>query len=214
MDNKTNPLQASYDRLAEKYAEIYFHELEHKPLDRELLNRLIHLVDGLGPICDLGCGPGQIARYLSDGGVDALGVDLSGGMIKVAQRLSPHIEFKQGNMLSLDFDDNSLGGIAAFYSIIHIPHEAISDALLEMKRVLKLGGIVLISFHIGEEIMHLDELWGEQVDMDFIYFPVEEIESYIKAAAFEHLETVVREPYPDVEYQSRRGYIFARKPHS
>jgi SAM-dependent methyltransferase len=211
MEDQFIHIQKSYDILADQYAERYFHELEHKPLDRKLLDEFAGLVDGLGPVCDLGCGPGQIARYLSEKGVASLGIDLSEEMINIARRLNPSIEFREGNMLSLDLDEDSLGGVAAFYSIIHIPREKVVAVLKGIKRVLKPGGVLLMSFHLGNEKMHLDELWGEQVDMDFFFFTVDEVENYLSVAGFQHLKTVTREPYLDVEYQSRRAYIMARK---
>ena len=212
MDKRRKELQSSYDRLAEEYAKKYFDELEKKPIDRELLDRLASGVKDLGPVCDLGCGPGQIARFLHERGATAFGVDLSSKMVEVARRLNPGIEFHQGDMLSLQAESDSWGGIAAFYSIIHIPRDKVADALCEMKRVLKPGGLLLLSFHVGDETMHLDELWGKEVSMESFFFSVAEVESYLKAAGFEHLDTVERPPYKDVEYQSQRAYLFARKP--
>jgi len=57
-------LQSSYDRVAENYAEQFRDELDKKPFDRKMLDWLAEKVGGLGVICDMGCGPGQIARYL------------------------------------------------------------------------------------------------------------------------------------------------------
>src|SRR4051794_29141951 len=106
--------QGSYDRVAEEYARRIFGELEHKPLDRQLLDRFARAVQSLGSACDLGCGPGHVARYLHERGLPVIGVDLSPAMVEVARRLNPGIEFRQGNMLSLDFADGVWGGIAAF----------------------------------------------------------------------------------------------------
>ena len=210
-DNHFIQLQESYDITAEKYAERYFRELDHKPFDRRLLDEFAQLVDGLGPVCDLGCGPGHIAGYLSEKGIAAFGVDLSEEMIGIARRLNPLIEFRQGNMLSLDIKDETLGGVVAFYSMIHIPPEMTLSALQEIKRILKPRGMLLLSFHLGEGKMHLDELWEEKVDMDFFFFTVDEFEKHLSATGFQHLTSVIREPYPDVEYQSRRAYIMAQK---
>jgi hypothetical protein len=48
--------------------------------------------------------------------------------------------------------------------------------------------------------------------MDFIFFETEEMKNYLRMAEFELQEVIERDPYPKVEYQSRRAYIFARKP--
>lgn len=206
-------VKSSYDRVAEAYAEHFRDELEKKPFDRKMLDWLAEKVGSLGTICDMGCGPGQIARYLYDRGVKVCGVDLSLGMVERARSLHPDIPFRQGDMLSLtDVDGNSYGGIAAFYSIIHIPRPALSQALEELKRVLSAGGILLLTFHIGREIIHRDEFLGEEVSLDFIFFETEEMKDHLKAAGFELQEVIERDPYPEAEYPSRRAYIFARKP--
>ena len=212
MKDKISNTQASYDQVAVEYAKKFKDEMDDKPFDRDCLDRLAREVGTLGPICDLGCGPGQIARYLHRQGVDTLGVDLSPRMIAEAQRLNPDIPFHQGNMLSLPDADNSWGGIAAFYCIIHIPRERVVDALREMKRVLKPGGVLLVTFHIGEEIKHLDEWWEKPVNVDFAFYQPEEMEKWLMEAGFELEETLVREPNPDVEVATRRAYLFARKP--
>jgi SAM-dependent methyltransferase len=204
--------QTSYDQVAVEYAEKFKNEMDDKPFDRDCLDRLAREVRDLGSICDMGCGPGQIARYLHRQGVDVLGVDLSPRMVAEAQRLNPEIHFHQGDMLALPDADQSWGGIAAFYCIIHIPREQIVDALREMKRVLKPGGVLLITFHIGQEIKHLDEWWEKPVNLDFAFYEPEEMEDWLKEAGYELEETLVREPNPDVEVATRRAYLFGRKP--
>ena len=68
----TNDTQTAYDRVAGKYAERLFHELDYKLFDRHLLAMLAEMVKGHGLVCDIGCGPGQIARYLHDQDADAM----------------------------------------------------------------------------------------------------------------------------------------------
>ena len=84
----TKSIRESYDRLAEEYARRIANELEHKPLERELLDRFARTTTGRGEICDLGCGPGHVARYLHDAGASVFGLDLSPGMIEQARKLS------------------------------------------------------------------------------------------------------------------------------
>jgi SAM-dependent methyltransferase len=209
---KITTLQTSYDRVARHYVEEIFSELKDKPLDRALLDRLADSVRGLGPICDMGCGPGHVARYLADRGVEVFGIDLSPAMVEHALQLNPGINFRQGNMLTLEDEPESCGGIAAFYSIIHIPREEMADALRELKRVLRPGGVLLLAFHLGRETIHRDEWWGEEVSIDFRLFEADEMTNYLKTAGFEIEETIERDPYPEVEYQSRRAYILRRSP--
>ena len=80
-----------------------------------------------------------------------------------------------------------------------------------MKRVLKPGGVLLVTFHIGDEIKHIEEWWEKKVNLDFISYQPEEMESWLKEAGFMVEETLVREPNPEVEVATRRAYLFARK---
>jgi ubiquinone/menaquinone biosynthesis C-methylase UbiE len=206
-------IRESYDRIADEYARRMFRELDDKPFDREQLMRLARSVDGLGSVCDIGCGPGQVARFLRDAGAAVFGLDLSPQMIAQARQLSPDIEFRQGNMLALGLQDGTLAGIAAFYAIVNIPAESLTLAFAEMHRVLKPQGLLLISFHIGDEVIRPEELWGNRITMAFYKLQPEQIQRLLTNAGFAIEDVVERDPYaPDVEFQSRRAYVFARKP--
>lgn len=208
-------MQDGYSRVAADYARQYFHELDSKPLDRQLLDQLIAEVKDRGTGCDMGCGPGEVARYLFDHGLtDVIGVDLSPGMLQQARQLNPMIRFYEGDMLALAFPDAAWAGIAAFYSIIHIPRLQVIDALREMRRVLIPGGLLLLAIHIdaGESEVHLQEFFNQHVSLDFIFFKPGEMEGYLRMAGFERIEVYQRAPYPGVEYQGPRAYLLARKP--
>jgi ubiquinone/menaquinone biosynthesis C-methylase UbiE len=211
-DNIEKSIRGCYDRLAEEYANRIFDELQHKPLDRALLDRFTADVGRHGEVCDMGCGPGHVARYLRDAGTNVFGLDLSPGMLEQARRRNPGIRFREGNMLALELEDRTLAGITAFYAIVNVPREYLPLVFREMERVLQPGGLLLLAFHTGDEVLHQDELWGHPISMDFLLLPPLRVRGYLESAGLEIEEIVEREPYPEVEYQSRRAYIFARKP--
>jgi SAM-dependent methyltransferase len=212
-DPVTQSVRESYDRLAGEYARRLFNELEHKPLDRELLTRFAAQLANQGPTCDMGCGPGHVARYLHDAGATVFGLDLSSSMIDQARRLNPGISFREGDMLALHLEGESLAGITAFYAIVNIPETSLSVVFQEMARVLQPGGMLLIAFHIGDEALRVEELWGLPISMTFFLFKPSKIRQMLEAAGFQIEEIIERGPYaPDVEHQTRRAYIFAHKP--
>ncbi|HEX6818566.1 MAG TPA: methyltransferase domain-containing protein [Ktedonobacterales bacterium] len=213
MDNDTlNSTTASYDRVAGEYAAQFFGELAHKPLDRALLDAFAEEVRGIGPVADIGCGPGQVANYLADRGVDARGIDLSPEMVARAQQLSPAIPFSVGSMLALDLPDTSLGGITAFYSIIHIPPAHVPQALAEFHRVLRPGGLLLLAFHVGDEVIHREEWWDQPVALDFQFYQPDMLAHELESAGFTVEMRMIRAPYVPHEHPSQRGYLLARKP--
>jgi SAM-dependent methyltransferase len=207
-----DPTRESYDKLAAAYAEHLASELAGKPLDRHLLNRFAEDVRDRGRTADLGCGPGHVARYLREQGAEVLGIDLSPEMIREANRLHPEIEFQVGDMRSLDFPDGRLAGIVSFYSLIHFEDREIAPVLSEMRRILAPGGLALVAFHIGDETVHPEELWGVPISLDFRFFQPAWMSSKLREAGFQILESTEREPYPEAEYPSRRCYLLARKP--
>jgi SAM-dependent methyltransferase len=212
MDEYFQQVSAGYDELADEYVAHIYHELEHKPLDREWLSQFVVETRDFGPICEVGCGPGHVARYLHEQGAQVLGIDLSPRMIELALQLNPGIEFRQGNMAALDVSSEAWGGIVAFYALIHIPKPQVPAVLREFKRVLRPGGQMLMAFHRGDEVRHLNELWEKQVSIDFIFFQREEMESYLREAGFEIVESIERQPYEGFEVATQRVYVRARKP--
>ena len=206
-------IRESYDAVARKYADEIYGELAGKPFDRDVLDRFVDRVRGQGPVCDLGCGPAQIARYLHDRGVNTFGADFSEGMLVEARRLNPDLQFVQTSMLALGLGSESLAGVAAFYSIIHIPREKVVEALADVRRVLRPGGLFLFTFHLGSKDSHHDDFFGQKVSLDVALFTTAEMLHYLKAADFVIEQVQERDPYsPEVEYQSRRGYILASRP--
>ncbi|OHD56835.1 MAG: hypothetical protein A2Y33_12770 [Spirochaetes bacterium GWF1_51_8] len=207
-----NGVKEAYDRASGEYARLYFHELDDKPLDRDLLRVFLSRLRAEGTVCDLGCGPGEIAAFLrSEGQRDLIGIDLSSGMIEEARRLQPDVRFETGDMLALHLVDNSIAGIAAFYAIVTLNVEELAKAFSEMYRVLKPGGLLLISFHTGNEVVHAPDFHAQDNPLDFYFFEPDTIKDLIVRAGLQIEDLLVRDPYPDKEYPSKRCYLFARK---
>jgi ubiquinone/menaquinone biosynthesis C-methylase UbiE len=211
MDQTSDHIRASYDAVAWEYAARFADELAQKPLDRELLSRFAAEVTGRGVVYDLGCGPGQTTAFLHAQGVSVRGLDLSPDMLREARQKYPGIEFVQGDMLALPLADDSVAGVVAFYAIVHLSPSGLRQALKEMYRVLQPGGLFLLTFHIGDGSVHRDEFLGHRVSLDFNFFQPRVIADELTQAGFVAVEVNERDPYPDVEYPSRRAYVFARK---
>ncbi len=156
--------------LADAYACQYANELQFKPSDRDLLNRFVSEVRGRGKVCDMGCAVGHISRFLHCAGASVFGLDLSRGMIEQARKLNPNISFRVGDILSLNVPNEFLIGIVAFYAIVNIAPDQLSTVFREMQRVLIPGGVLLLAFHIGNEILRPDEVLGVRNSIDFFFF--------------------------------------------
>lgn len=201
----------TYDKIAGNYAAHYMNELEHKPLDRLLLRDFASENKDKGTILDIGCGPGQTTKFLSDEGcTNIIGTDISPVMIAEAKRINPQLNFEVADALSLNYNTDTFAAAVAFYAIVNLDYPVIKTAFTEINRVLKPGTPFLFSFHTGDEIVHLDELLDKKVDIDFYFLDVDIILSLLKETCFTATDTLIRYPYPQ-EYPSQRAYIKATK---
>lgn len=144
--------RASYDTVAGSYADFVREALGGEPYVRGALALFADLVRvaGGGPVADVGCGPGHVTAHLRGLGVDAFGIDLSPGMIEVARRAHPGARFEVGSMTDLDLADASVAGLLAFWSLIHVPDDAVPAVLGHFRRALRPGGPLLLGFHVGD----------------------------------------------------------------
>ena len=205
-------IRASYDRVADAYAQAIASELANKPFDREILARFAQATAGRGVVVEIGCGPGHVAGFLHELGAEVCGIDLSPAMVEQARGLNPEIEFRVGDMTALELEDGSVAAIAAFYAIVNLTDELRQSAFREMARVLAPGGLLLLSFHVGGEVMAEKEFLGRPIEMNFYLLDPEMIRKELECAGFAVEETILRGPYaPEVEYQSRRAYLWVRK---
>lgn len=207
-----NKIEKLYDTLAKDYAETFSGEHEKKPKDQKILLRFSKEIGKRKPVWDLCCGPGQTTKYLKNLGVEISGLDLSKKILEQAQSIHPEIHFQKGNILGLEFENDSIAGVVAFYAIVHFTEEQVRIAFREIYRVLQPGGILLLTYHIGNETLHIEEFLGKKTDIDLMLFTTEFISGCLEHSGFEEIEIMEREAYPGVEYESRRAYVFARKP--
>jgi SAM-dependent methyltransferase len=150
-------------------------------------------------------------------GGSVIGVDISPEMVETARSRHPDVQFRVGSLLSLPITDSELSGAVALYSILHLKPEHRPIAYAEMARVIRPTGWLLVAFHVSLAghaeggIMHVDEWWGERVDLDFYYLDPAEVSAGLSAAGFTVMARTDREPWPGVELPSRRSYLLCRR---
>jgi ubiquinone/menaquinone biosynthesis C-methylase UbiE len=212
MTEQRQAATGTYDPVARTYVERYLHELAIKPFDRERLDAFAKLVRPGGRVLDLGCGPGQVGRYLFDRGLSVTGLDVSEGMLAEARRCNPSMTFIKGDLLDLTLGDEEWAGAVAAYSLIHVPHARLVEVLGSLARALEPRAPVLASFHLGQGVLHAETMFDTPVDPDFFLYRTDEASAASRHAGYEVCEALERDPYPEVEYQGRRVYVLARKP--
>lgn len=205
--------RTAYDTVAVDYASLLGTELTEGPLDRALLAAFAELVHATsnGPVADIGCGPGRVTAHLHSLGLDAFGIDLSPAMVAVARASYPALRFDEGSMSALDLADGSLGGVLAWYSVIHTPPERLPGVFAELHRVLRPGGHLLLAFQAGDdERVEREEAYGHAVPLVSYRLSPDRVARLLGAAGLVVQTRVVREPEAWFE-RTQQAFLLARR---
>ncbi len=140
-------VREAYSGRASEYVEVVG-RIEHAAeADREAILAWARSVDG--PILDVGCGPGQWTSFLHEAGLDVEGVDPVAAFMDDARARYPSARFRVGRAEALGVPDGSLGGVLAWFSLIHTDPDLIDGALRALARSLRAGGSLAIGFFDG-----------------------------------------------------------------
>jgi uncharacterized protein len=206
-------VRASYDAVADGYADSLLAELDDLPFERWLLDRVAAHADG-GPVVEVGSGPGHVTAHLAEAGADATGLDLSPRMVEEARRRFPDGDYQVGDLRRLMRPTSAPGwsAVVAWYSLIHLAGSELPDALDALTRPLAPGGWLVVALHTGAEVRHHDEWFGAEVDLDFVLHDPATVVGLVEAAGLTDLEWYHRGAIARRQETTDRLYVIGRKP--
>ncbi|MEF2979292.1 class I SAM-dependent methyltransferase [Subtercola sp. YIM 133946] len=178
-------VEAAYSDRAEEYIEKLGSTTAVHPSDLQLVTTWAEHIEG--PVLDVGCGPGHLTAHLAERGVDARGIDQVAGFIEHARRAHPGVPFEVGDIDELPDAAQSLGGVLAWYSLIHREPATLGVALAEFARVLRPGGGLLVGFFVGPVL----EPFDHAVTTAYRW-PAEALAEELRGADFDVVETHTR----------------------
>ncbi len=208
--------RAVYDKAAPRYVQFVGTEISSAtegPVDQSLLVAFIELVkrQTVGRVADVGCGPGRVAAFMAERGLDVVGVDVSQAMLAVARTAHPHIEFQEGQLDALPIETRALAGAVCWYSIIYTPPDRLAEAFGELARVLIPGGYLLLAFQAEGEPVHRADWHGTHLPLTSYRHSVQQVAGCLEDAGFKISTTVLRAPEMEGETSSQ-GFVLARSP--
>ncbi|CAD6008736.1 class I SAM-dependent methyltransferase [Agreia sp. COWG] len=190
----------AYSGRASEYIEHLGSVAAMHPSDRDLIATW---ADGVsGSILDAGCGPGHWTNFVTERRLAqrrlahpdpahatsaTRGIDLVPEFIEHARRSYPGIPFDVGSIDALNAPAASLGGILAWYSLIHHEPDAIRTPIDEFARSLAPGGLLLLGFFEGPTIERF-----EHAVVGAYRWPVGDLSERLRASGFEIVETHTR----------------------
>lgn len=148
-----NKKSKSVENVFNKIAETY---VNHFGEDWEFINEIEDFALNFEPnstIVDLGCGSGYITDFLTKKELNAIGIDFSSEMIKIAKEKYPNNRFIIDDFINLKkyFKEDSIDGAILIYSLYFVPKEQLNEFFKTLSNVLKKGAKVLFVTQIGNE---------------------------------------------------------------
>lgn len=176
---------AAYAARAEEYTALFGSMDAVHDDDRDLVERW---AAGLtGHVVDAGCGPGHWTDFLACRGLDVEGVDLAEPFLERARAAYPGVPFRRAALDDLGVPDGALGGVLAWYSVIHTPPDAVDDVLSELARAVAPGGGLLLGFCRGPRVEPFDHAVATAW-----FWPVDELAAHVERAGFDVVGTAER----------------------
>jgi uncharacterized protein YceH (UPF0502 family) len=206
-------VRSSYDAVATAYADHLVDELRGLPFETWLLDRVVAHAAGR-PVVEVGAGPGHVTAYLAEGGADATGIDFSPAMVTEARRRFPGPTYDVGDLRRLGRPATSSGwaAVLGWYSLIHLAASELPDAVAALARPLAPGGWLVLGMHAGAEIRHLDEWFGQRVELDFVLHDPAFVAGVVESAGLADIEWYLRGPVTARGETTQRLYVVGRKP--
>ncbi|MDQ7795025.1 MAG: class I SAM-dependent methyltransferase [bacterium] len=196
-----------YDRLGSAYEE-WSNTLTSSK--REMHTEI--LLRGLSPgsqVLDLGCGPGQTLQKLAEK-FTVTGVDISETQITLARDRVPSATLIVAEMTSASFPAGCFDGVAAFYSITHVPRSEHARLFRRIYRWLRPGGLFVASLGSRDEPGSIEQDWLG-VPMYFSHWDAQTNRRLISGAGFELLRDVEEATEEDGQPVSFL-WVVARRP--
>ncbi|MCP9002112.1 class I SAM-dependent methyltransferase [Pseudarthrobacter sp. RMG13] len=171
-------VETAYAKRAAEYTARFGSVESTHPADRKLVADWAAPL--VGPVLDVGCGPGHWTKFLADHGAAVEGIDFVPAFIKQAQASFPSIPFRVASLTSLGVPEGYASGILAWYSLIHFEPDQVPSVLRELARRLTPGGLLLIGLFEGDEIARFPHAVTPAYS-----WPVGDLSGILSAAGFD-----------------------------
>ena len=176
----------AYERRSDDYVAMFPSISATDPEDRDLIQAWA--LAQTGPLLDVGCGPGHWTGWLHGQGLDIEGIDPVPAFIDRARLKHPEVRFGVGRAEALGVETSSLGGILAWFSVIHTHPELIGETFSEFARALRPGGGLCVGFFAGVDLVPFEHPVSEAY-----FWPVSRLEGLIEQAGFSVVSTRLRQ---------------------
>lgn len=212
---KRNSVKKDYDAIANEYADEFGKEYE----DLDVIQEFVSKLEMNSNILDLGGGTGKLTDLFIKNNFKAICYDFSKEMMRKSKDFFGELPYILDDMLNVKshFENESLDGIIAFYSLFHIPKENIDSLFCDINDLLKENGIFCFSVQLGNGEGYIDEPYLKEDGKNVLYmnfFTKEYINELLEKNHFKKIFERTKSEIGENELGSesnRKIFIIARK---
>ncbi len=184
-DDKRRIVKEDYDAIADTFSK-HYGELDYC---KSYIDEFVSNLQGKN-VLDIGCGAGQVTNYLTQKGVNAIGIDFSQKLLKIAKETFPESKFILADICEYE-QNEQVDGIIVKDMLFHLPDQNLTHVLLNFKKLLKPSGILCIIMdtpkRTGEQI--LPEELDDKHQIYYNYLSPEKLNSTLENIGFNIIKT-------------------------
>ncbi len=188
-----------------KYAKIYADYTNQKSFQYQI-NKFITSLPKKAKILDIGCGAGRDVVYFTEENCEAIGIDISEGLLQEARERYPNAKFEKMDFTKTTFPNELFDGLWCMASLSDVPKLKTTEVLNEFNRILKNNGIIFIATKEGEGEKIISKKKYNNSPRFYSFFKEEELHNLLTKTNFEVVSSDVAD-----DSGTKWIEIFARK---
>lgn len=162
-NEKRKIVKDDYNAIADTYAKCYS-EIDYC---KSYIDEFIAKLSGK-KVLDIGCGAGQVTDYLTQKGIETIGIDFSEELLKIARKNFPSSKFILADVCEYEQKEH-VDGIITKDVLFHLPDENLIAVLQKFKKLLKPNGNLCIILEMMKETG--EQIFVEELDNKYkIYY--------------------------------------------
>jgi FAD/FMN-containing dehydrogenase len=135
-------------------------------------------------------------------------------MVEQASERHPQATYAVGDLRHLMRPPAAAGwgAVLAWYSLIHLTAEELPDAIRSLVRPLATGGRLVLAFHAGSGVRHLEHWFDHEVDLDVVLHDPATVAGHLESAGLTEVTWYRRSPSTWWGETTERGFVLGRLP--
>jgi trans-aconitate methyltransferase len=173
---KSSDVKATYNAIAEQWSQDHSKDVWwHKGADA-----FASMLKPGAKVLDMGCGVGWATNYLAGHGLNVQGLDFSDGMIAIAKRQFPALQFGIQDIYEADKIAERFDAIYLQAVLLHIPKNRVQEVLAKLASLLNPGGLLYIAVKEAsptqpDEVVKTEVFQGKEYQRPFSNFSIPEL---------------------------------------